>query len=95
MTTRGSALRSKPAPRWVECEWRVLEELKHRRGLPRQIRSSAETKFRTTPNYGVYLNLLTYMYRVGPIVAMPPQVALFVPQALNKNGAETLGTASV
>ncbi len=50
---------------------------------------------RATLNYGVYLKLLTYMYRVGPIVAMPPQVDLFVPHALNRNGAETLGTAWV
>src|SRR6185437_9537984 len=45
--------------------------------------------------YGVYLKLLTYMYRVGPIVAMPPHVDLFVPQALKRNGAATLGTAWV
>jgi hypothetical protein len=43
----------------------------------------------------VYLKLLMYMYRVGPTVAVPPQVDLFVPQALNKNGAEALGTAWV
>ena len=46
-------------------------------------------------SYGVYLKLLMYMYRVGPMVAVPPQVDLFVPHALNKNGAEALGTAWV
>ena len=34
--------------------------------------------------YCVYLKLLMYMYRVGPIVAVPPQDELFVPQILNR-----------
>ena len=42
--------------------------------------------------YRVYLKLLMYIYRVGPVVAVPPQLDLFVPHALNKNGAEALGT---
>ena len=58
-------------------------------------REQRRNEMSTTPNYGLYRKLLTYMYRVGPIVAMPPQVDLFVPQALNRNGAETLGTAWV
>ena len=43
----------------------------------------------------VYLKLLMYMYRVGPMVAVPPQDDLFVPQMLKRNGAGALGTASV
>ena len=46
-------------------------------------------------SYGVYLKLLMYMYRVIPVVAVPPQVDLFVPQKLNRNGAAVLGTARV
>ena len=34
--------------------------------------------------HGVYLKLLMYMYRVGPIVAVPPQDDLFVPHILNR-----------
>ena len=43
--------------------------------------------------YGVYLKLLMYMNRVGPMVAVPPQLDLLVPHALNRNGAAALGTA--
>jgi hypothetical protein len=57
--------------------------------------SNCDREGRKKPRYGVYLKLLTYMYRVGPIVAMPPHVDLFVPQALKRNGAATLGTAWV
>jgi hypothetical protein len=43
----------------------------------------------------VYLKLLMYIYRVGPMVAVPPQDELFVPHRLNRKYAGALGTAWV
>ena len=43
----------------------------------------------------MYVKLLMYIYRVGPTVAMPPHVDLFVPHMLNRKGAGVFGTAWV
>ena len=53
------------------------------RSHPRPDKSGKE-EHTAVPAYCVYLKLLMYMYRVGPIVAVPPQVELFVPQILNR-----------
>jgi hypothetical protein len=36
-----------------------------------------------------------YMYRVVPVVAVPPQLDELVPHILKRNGAGALGTARV
>ena len=45
--------------------------------------------------HGVYLKLLMYMYRIVPVVGVPPQFDELVFHILKRSGAGALGTARV